>query len=93
MEPNYEKYSLDELYDALSHIDKAAYPEREKRIQDNIKKRQQSACSQQLHTSIEPYVITPSPYQDEKQASNWIAKYWKGQFSLPISYWLGGIAI
>ena len=93
MEPNYEKYSLDELYDALSHIDKAAYPEREKRIQDNIKKRQQSACSQQLHTSIEPYVITPSPYQDEKQTSNWIAKYWKGQFSLPISYWLVGIAI
>ncbi len=32
MEPNYEKYSLDELYDALSKIYKAAYREREKGI-------------------------------------------------------------
>lgn len=93
MEPNYEKYSLDELYDALSHIDKAAYPERAKQIQDNIKKRQQRGSSALVSSATEQQLDSPSPYQDEKHASNWVAKYWKGQFSLPISYWLVGIAI
>lgn len=80
MEPNYEKYSLDELYDALSHIDKAAYPEREKRIQDNIKKRQQSAYSQQLHTSIEPHVITPSPIKMRSKRQTGLPNIGKDSF-------------
>ena len=38
-EPNYNKYSLDELYDALNHIDKDYFPERVELIQAEIEKR------------------------------------------------------
>jgi len=38
-EPNYNKYSLDEPYDALNHIDKDYFPERVELIQAEIEKR------------------------------------------------------
>ena len=37
--PDYSKYTLKELYDALNHIDREKYPERLKKIKIEIKKR------------------------------------------------------
>ncbi|WP_133406747.1 hypothetical protein [Parashewanella tropica] len=39
MEPNYSKYSLEELYDVEANIDSSKYPERLKRIKDEIQLR------------------------------------------------------
>jgi hypothetical protein len=41
-EPNYAKYSLDDLRDALNHIDKERFPERVKVIEAEISKRASS---------------------------------------------------
>jgi len=40
MKPNYEKYSIDDLYEALSSIDRTSYPERVHAINNEIKKRE-----------------------------------------------------
>ena len=39
MEPDYSSYSIEELNDALVNIDKAAYPQRAKKIELEIAKR------------------------------------------------------
>ncbi|MEE4244850.1 MAG: RDD family protein [Kangiellaceae bacterium] len=48
--PNYSSYSLNELYDALSHVDKETYPERIDMIRVEIEKRnRQSIQNTVLH--------------------------------------------
>jgi len=35
-EPNFENYTIDELQDAYNYIDKVTYPERTKKLKDEI---------------------------------------------------------
>ncbi len=39
-QPDYSEYSLEELYDAYSHVDRNEYPERAQQIKEEIDKRQ-----------------------------------------------------
>ena len=41
-EPNYEKYSLDELFDAQQNVDSARYPDRAAKITTEIERRKLS---------------------------------------------------
>ncbi|WP_269519275.1 hypothetical protein [Alteromonas sp. BMJM2] len=90
--PNYAEYSLYELNDALSNIDKDAHPERVKQILKEIASRHDSSGVQQNNAGqlsqstnhFTPLVETLHP--------NWFIRYWRGQVSLPISYWVVGIA-
>ncbi len=90
--PNYAQYSLYELNDALSNIDKEAHPERVKQILKEIASRHDSPGVQQDNAgqlSQSQNGFTPLV---EALHPNWFIRYWRGQVSLPMSYWVVGIA-
>lgn len=98
MAPNYEQYTLNELIDALEHIDKDAYPHRVADIQRHIaahteqnKAAQRNSSNTSVDSSLDP--IIAEKYNQELPTSNWLLAYWRGQYSLPVSYWLVGIAV
>ncbi|MBN7819005.1 hypothetical protein [Bowmanella yangjiangensis] len=89
MEPDYTQYSLEELHDALRSVDQENYPERAQRIVEAISNKEKSLGvppTPQIHADI------AEPPADEKLHPNWFIRYWKGQVSLPVSYWVVGIA-
>lgn len=85
---NYTLYSLTELREALEHIDHEKYPERIQTIIKEIESRQEASdameaeCKQASHEQF-----------NEDLHPNWFIRYWKGQVSLPISYWVVGIGV
>ena len=78
--PNYKDYSLEELQDALVHIDREAFPERTELLEREIANRTQNFK-----------VDNSEPEFKEELHPNFIVRYWRGQVSLPISYWVMGI--
>ena len=60
-EPDYSKYTLDELFDASSHINREKYGERARRIDDEIVKRSRS-------------IIADTPIEDEYEKTKEIEK-------------------
>ena len=56
-QPNYREYNLDELYDALSHIDRVAYPDRVRQIEAEIASRTPAG----LHPFHSPDATEPGP--------------------------------
>ncbi|MDO6568907.1 hypothetical protein Q4561_17675 [Alteromonas sp. 1_MG-2023] len=108
--PNYSTYSINELEDALAHIDHDEYPERVSVILEEIALRQtlsnhrgiSSNQTQTLGFQQEHEAGYQSKLQKAQQAAssynevphpNWLIRFWKGQVSLPISYWVVGILI
>jgi ATP-dependent protease ClpP protease subunit/cupin superfamily acireductone dioxygenase involved in methionine salvage len=83
-DPNYKLHSLSELNDALINIDRDQYPERTQEIIQEIEAR--SAITQSLVGSSE------NTFHEDLH-SNLFIRYWKGQVSLPMSYWGVGITI
>ena len=84
MTPNYKEYSLHELEDALAHIDREQFPERSQIIIDEIQSR----------TEYKEQQAFPSkPEFKEELHQNLIVRYWKGQLSLPMSYWGIGVLV
>ena len=91
-QPNYSEYSLYELNDALSNIDKKAHPERVQQIQREIAVRSNDSEVQQndaVRLQKQQSDFTPLV---EILHPNWFVRYWRGQVSLPMSYWGVGIA-
>lgn len=82
--PNYTEYSLSELEDALVHIDKKQFPERTQLLLQEIDFRAQKQETQ---------VLSPKPEFKEHLHRNLIIRYWRGQVSLPMSYWVIGIIV
>jgi hypothetical protein len=82
--PNYKEYSLHELNDALVHIDREQFPERTNALIQEIESRREHQQEQ---------VQTLLPEFNEKLHPNVFIRYWKGQVSLPVSYWAVGIAV
>ncbi|NDV90910.1 hypothetical protein GTH32_06815 [Alteromonas sp. 345S023] len=94
MEPNYQHYTLTELLDALENIDKEAYPERVLEIRQQIETL--NACNNKDNSGTSARPLNPvhaQKYADEPRTSNWLVAYWRGHFSLPISYWVVGIGV
>ena len=58
--PNYSTYSLEELKDAHSHIDKSDYPERTIQIQNEIKKREAGIVAKQKEGDLPDKVVNNS---------------------------------
>ncbi|WP_076414438.1 hypothetical protein [Shewanella sp. UCD-KL12] len=56
-EPDYENYNLEELEDVLEHIDREAYPERTKKIQEELNKRLTKKSDSNTKLSINPKLI------------------------------------
>ena len=83
--PDYKNYTLQELQDALKNIDKEEYPERVEFIVREIELRQSSQGTQLSEQPAEEFKEDIHP--------NWFVRYWKGQVSLPISYWVVGIGV
>ena len=50
-EPDYDSYSLEELYDAKANIDKLAYPDRLNRINELIHEKEQILKSQDIRNN------------------------------------------
>ncbi|WP_165870468.1 hypothetical protein [Alteromonas sediminis] len=81
-QPDFTTYSLRELEDALSHINKDAYPERVEIIIQEIASRESDFSAQE-----DEFI----PIKEQLHP-NWFIRYWKGQVSLPMSYWGVGLA-
>lgn len=56
-EPDYENYNLEELEDVLEHIDREAYPERTKKVQEERNKRLAKKSESNTKLSINPKLI------------------------------------
>ncbi|PKG76213.1 hypothetical protein CXF86_04720 [Shewanella sp. GutCb] len=56
-EPNYENSNLEELEDVLEHIDREAYPERTKKVQEERNKRLAKKSESNTKLSINPKLI------------------------------------
>lgn len=82
--PNYTLYSLSELKDALANIDRELYPERAQSILREIE-------AQQVQKNQTSQPSKPKFHEDLH--ANWFVRYWRGQVSLPMSYWGVGITI
>lgn len=82
-QPDYSHYSLEELNDALANIDQDAFPERTQIIIKELSLRQNERESQK--SEFVPLVEDKHP--------NWFIRYWRGQVSLPMSYWGVGLAV
>lgn len=65
MSINYSSYTLDELIDVYHHIDKEQYPERFKRLCDEIDKRQQGISTHYLDSSNLDYFEEDDEDDDE----------------------------
>ncbi|MGS2721014.1 hypothetical protein [Paraglaciecola aestuariivivens] len=83
--PNYKQYSLAELKDALANIDKEQFPQRAQTLIEEI-----NARGADLDKPITPE-HSAQPEFNEEQHPNFFIRYWKGQISLPVSYWLIGV--
>ncbi|MDC8829662.1 hypothetical protein [Alteromonas gilva] len=91
MQPDYSQYSAAELVEALGTIDQQAFPDRTARLREEIATRD----------SLTPDTVTPAPVPADTAYStdtheisgNWILRYWRGQISLPVSYWLVGLGV
>ncbi len=59
-EPDYTKYSLDELLDAASHVDREKYKERALRIDEQIAKRPQEEGSTTQVALLKDAVLLPN---------------------------------
>ena len=82
--PDYSQYTLDELNDALSNIDRENYPQKVQRLTDEINRRNQAGETNSSPVNQAPIVPTPP---------NLLMRFWRGEYSLPVSYWLIGIGI
>ncbi|WP_343862265.1 hypothetical protein [Aliiglaciecola litoralis] len=82
--PNFKQYTFQELKDALAHIDREQYPDRANELMLEIASRRDR--------SPEPDDVQGAEL-DEELHPNIFIRYWKGQVSLPVSYWAVGIAV
>jgi ATP-dependent protease ClpP protease subunit len=86
-EPDYKSYSLDELQSSYDYIDKEAYPERTKKL------------LQEIHSKTNKNVIpeTTSEHVEQKgylpPNGNWFRLHWLGKLPLENSYWINVFAI
>ncbi len=67
-EPDYSRYTLDELLDANDHIDREKYPERAQRLEDEIARRKREASEVDLPSGAEspPTVLWHGPEIPER---------------------------
>ena len=101
--PDYSNYSLAELEDVLANIDKEQYPDRVSAVLKEIALRQpltsktetsqHQDSSHPQNTANHDPLLAEDRYDDEALHANWLIRFWKGQVSLPISYWVVGILI
>lgn len=88
-EPNYKNYNLSELESTYSYIDKNAYPERAKKLKEEIESR--------LSSDKEFIENNPSEHINEKEYQapdgNWFKLHWQGLLPLDLSYWVNVFAI
>lgn len=88
-EPDYQSYTLDELQDAYSYIDKEVYPERAKKLRQEIDFRLKEE-NQSTENSSPEHIL-----EDEYQApdGNWFKLHWQGLLPLDLSYWVNVFSI
>ena len=60
-EPDYSRYTLDELLDANDHIDREKYPERAQKLDDEIARRRRGDLPMSDPESIEEYIKSLRP--------------------------------
>jgi len=89
MEPNYKNYNLAELENTYSYIDKEAFPERAKKLKEEIESRLKSDKESIDHKPPE------HSFAEEYQApkGNWFRLHWQGLLPLDLSYWVNIFAI
>lgn len=88
-EPDYSQNTLHELLDIQKHIDKESYPERAARLQIEIEKRQQRFEHLDSHHTESGFIETEEQLARRKEG-NIIARHWRGDLSLGVSYWIAG---
>ncbi|MBA6292216.1 hypothetical protein H4J58_01035 [Colwellia sp. MB3u-70] len=88
-EPDYKNYNLSELESTYSYIDKDAYPDRAKKLKEEIEAR--------LNSDNEFLENKPAEYINEKEYQapdgNWFKLHWQGLLPLDLSYWVNVFAI
>ena len=67
-EPDYESYTVEELRDALEHIDRQRFPERLARLQQELNSRQ----SAKQHTAA--LTEDDGPFELSRQQLQWLKK-------------------
>jgi ATP-dependent protease ClpP protease subunit len=88
-EPNFENYTIDELQDAYNYIDKVAYPERTKKLKEEIEIRLKA--EQLMDEQSPPVNSLDEEYQIPE--GNWFNLHWRGLLPLDLSYWVNVFAI
>lgn len=88
-EPDYKNYDIAELESTYSYIDKEAYPERAKKLREEIESRLKVGKESIAKKLTEDSLI------DEYQApvGNWFKLHWQGMLPLDLSYWVNVFAI
>lgn len=89
MEPNYKNYNLAELENTYSYIDKEAFPERAKKLKEEIESRLKSDKESIEYKPLEHSFA--KEYQSPK--GNWFRLHWQGLLPLDLSYWVNIFAI
>tara|TARA_R110001583_G_C5647215_1_gene408372 strand:- start:801 stop:2540 length:1740 start_codon:yes stop_codon:yes gene_type:complete len=88
-EPDYKNYDIRELESTYSYINKEVYPERAKKLKEEIESRLKVGKESIEQNSTEVSLI------DEYQApdGNWFKLHWQGLLPLDLSYWVNVFAI
>lgn len=89
MEPDYKNYNLSELESTYSYIDKDAYPERAKKLKEEIESRLNS--DKEFNENKSDEHINEKEYQAPD--GNWFKLHWQGLLPLDLSYWVNVFAI
>jgi ATP-dependent protease ClpP protease subunit len=88
-EPNYKNYNLADLESTYSYIDKNAYPERAKKLREEIESRLNTNKVLTEQNSFEHV----AEYEYQAPEGNWFKLHWQGLLPLDLSYWVNVFAI
>jgi hypothetical protein len=88
-EPNYKNYNLSDLESTYSYIDKDAYPERAKKLREEIESRLNT--HKVLTEQNSPEHLAEDEYQAPE--GSWFKLHWQGLLPLDLSYWVNVFAV
>ncbi|MFT6690729.1 MAG: ATP-dependent protease ClpP protease subunit [Colwellia sp.] len=88
-EPNYKNYAFEDLENTYSYIDKEAYPERTKKLREEIESRLKAGKEFIEQNPTENSLVKEYQAPD----GNWFKLHWQGLLPLEFSYWVNVFAI
>ncbi|AEE22777.1 hypothetical protein Glaag_1830 [Glaciecola sp. 4H-3-7+YE-5] len=85
-EPVFSTYSIEELEDALKHIDKAAFPDRVEKIHKEIELRQSGVPAKELSELVESKPLESTVKKGKKSARGLVLAIWPATVIFSIYY-------